>query len=176
MKKALCYKMDQEVFKRLTFLAKVNNLSKTAQLTTLINKNFKMVKSIYGDVVNHTHFTSTLEGWDITNMARKYNLSGKDICYGMIKDAKPFEAGKMSHNPNIKLDFEETNCVEKALWTNNLDIALQIIKCDPDNKINIINTRLTLLQCIKKFITYLFSTLQVMLIPIINIMLTRKIL
>lgn len=51
MKKALCYKMDQEVFKRLTFLAKVNNLSKTAYLTTLINKNFKK----YGKEISNIH-------------------------------------------------------------------------------------------------------------------------
>ena len=88
--------------------------------TNYINKYFenntKNEEIIKKDIMNNTFFDRCFEEWNITNLARKYQITGKEVFTAFVKNNKPFGMGNFD-NQLEKNKFEEI----ERYWNQRID-------------------------------------------------------
>lgn len=73
--------------------------------------------NILSDLSNCTMYTRGMEDWDITHLAKQYQLQSEDVFNTLVEDAEPFGMGAFSHSKSRESDFK---CrVEYALMNNS---------------------------------------------------------
>lgn len=62
---------------------------------------------ILSDLSNCTVYTRGLEAWDITHLAKQYQLKSEDVFSALVEDAEPFGMGVFAHRKCKASDFKQ---------------------------------------------------------------------
>lgn len=69
--------------------------------------------AILSDLSNCTVYTRGMEDWDITRLAKQYQLQPESVFEALVEDAEPFGMGALSHQKRKASDFKQR--VEQAI-------------------------------------------------------------
>lgn len=94
------------------------------------SKNKKKLKD---ELFENTFYQYNFEYWNITNLARKYNISGEEVLDKLIK-SDPFNMGFMSYEPDKEINIKKLFKERKKEYPNS-----EYFYCDYINGIGIKN-------------------------------------
>lgn len=63
-------------------------------------KSEDRVEKIKNEIKTNTFYEQGLEHWNVTNLCRKYQMSGKDVFLTMVSNTLPYGNGFANHNPD----------------------------------------------------------------------------
>jgi hypothetical protein len=80
-----------------------NSIKHISHRHNVSNLSIDMLKK---DLEDCTEFDANCEHWNITNLSRKYDISGKEVCMALVNNSMPYGAGMISFKPDVTIDEE----------------------------------------------------------------------
>ncbi len=75
-------------------------------MTDSLDADSSVRANILSDLSNCTMYTRGMEDWDITHLAKQYQLQSEDVFNTLVEDAEPFGMGAFSHSKSRESDFK----------------------------------------------------------------------
>jgi hypothetical protein len=93
----------------LDVMDKSNNLQTDLEkyMSSELAVNESSRAAILSDLSNCTVYTRGMEDWDITHLAKQYQLQPESVFEALVEDAEPFGMGALSHQKRKASDFKQ---------------------------------------------------------------------